>query len=103
MTAANGERSFWAWGYADKLPDEDARRALAAQVAAMLGGSDLGPRPLPRIEDAKLPEPRVLPPPELAGFASASAGDRARRTYGKGYRISSAPSGSISRRPPISS
>jgi alkyldihydroxyacetonephosphate synthase len=86
MTASTGERSFWAWGYADKLPDEDARRALAAQVSAMLGGSGLGPRPLPRLEDVKLPEPRVSPPPELAGFCSASAADRARCTYGKGYR-----------------
>ncbi|MCK6588739.1 MAG: FAD-binding oxidoreductase [Polyangiaceae bacterium] len=86
MKAAHGERSFWAWGYAGKLPDEDARRALAAQVAAMLGGSDLGLRRLPRLEDAKLPAPRVAPPPELSAFSSASPADRARCTYGKGYR-----------------
>jgi alkyldihydroxyacetonephosphate synthase len=80
------ERSHWAWGWADKLPNDDARRALAAQVGAMLGGDALEPRALPSLADATLPEPRVAPPAELAPFARADRDDRARHTYGRSYR-----------------
>src|SRR5688572_3789229 len=80
------ERSFWGWGYASKLPDNEARRALAKAAQGMLGGGDIELRPLPRIEDIVIPEPRVAPPPELAPFSSADRCDRALHTYGKAYR-----------------
>ena len=78
-------RSFWAWGHENKLPDEPSRRLLAAQISALLG-VDLQPRPLPRIEDAKVPSPRFDLPRELASFSSPRPGDRITHTYGKAYR-----------------
>src|SRR5215471_14665901 len=73
------ERSFWGWGWADKLPD---RRALAQQAQMMLGLRELPePRDPPRIESISLPAPRIAAP-----FGSADAAERIRHTYGKAYR-----------------
>jgi alkyldihydroxyacetonephosphate synthase len=83
------ERSLWGWGWDDKLPDEAARRALGAQVAAMLGldalDAPLSPRALPGAADARVPDPRIAVPVELAAFATADRIERARHTYGKSY------------------
>jgi alkyldihydroxyacetonephosphate synthase len=79
-----GARSHWGWGYEAELPDETAREALAAQVGALLGTDPPARRPLPRLADARLPAPRVTPPPAIPG--STQDEDRVRHTYGKGYR-----------------
>lgn len=80
------ERSFWGWGFADRLPDEAARRGLAAQLGVALGFRGLEPRPLPRLEEVRLPAARVAPPAALADFCDASAAARVTHTYGKAYR-----------------
>lgn len=79
-------RSHWAWGWADKLPNDDARRALAAQIAGMLGVAEPALRPLPSIDDARLPTPRIAPPPTLAPFARADREARITHTYGRSFR-----------------
>jgi alkyldihydroxyacetonephosphate synthase len=78
-------RSFWAWGYEDKLPDLAARQVLAEQVGAVLGVA-CTPRALPSFEGVRLAAPRVAPPPELAAIASVEPRARALHTYGKSYR-----------------
>src|SRR6266540_4126547 len=82
-------RSFWGWGWADKFPDDAARAALATHVAAMLGAAapTLVPalRPQPRLDDARLPRPRVATPEPLAAICDLTNESRARHTYGKGY------------------
>jgi alkyldihydroxyacetonephosphate synthase len=83
---ATKERSFWAWGWADRFPDEEARAALAAQVSMLLGGVQLEPLPLPSFEGVRLPAPRVAPPGDLAAMASTDPRDRMLHTYGRGYR-----------------
>ncbi len=82
--AAERARSFWAWGYEDKLPDARARAELAGHVGAALGRA-FTPRTLPRLADARVPEPRVAPPSSLAPIASARLEDRVMHTYGKAY------------------
>jgi alkyldihydroxyacetonephosphate synthase len=86
----NGDRtrSFWGWGYDDKLPNEEARRALGQQVAAFLGGERLAVRPLPQIDEITLRPPRVTPPLDLptATTVTTATIDRVHHTYGKGYR-----------------
>ena len=75
--------SIWGWGWADRFPDVETRRALGEQVSALLGGVPLEPRepaPLPR-----LTRPRVAPPPSLAALCWSEDADRAAHTYGKGY------------------
>src|SRR4051812_35817643 len=81
-------RSFWAWGWEERLPDEDGRRALGAQIAAVLVSSAPDPRPLPRLEQAtaEVPAPSAAPPPAIADLCDASAEARLRHTYGRAYR-----------------
>lgn len=80
------ELSFWAWGYADKLPDADARRALAGMVEAVLGFRGLAPEEPVALADARVPAARIDVPPELAAFTTADREARARHTYGRAYR-----------------
>jgi len=80
------ERNFWGWGYADRFPDAEARRALGAQVGAMLGRDPLEPREPPRLDAITLPPPRVAPPAALAALGSTAPRDRITHTYGRSYR-----------------
>ena len=78
-------RSFWAWGYEDKFPKDDARKALAGRIGAVFG-AEPQLRPLPSLEALRLPEPRYSPPVELRGFGTTDIRERATHTYGRGYR-----------------
>jgi alkyldihydroxyacetonephosphate synthase len=80
------ERNFWGWGYVDRFPDEDARRALGAQIGALFGGRPLEPREPAPIGAIALRPPRIAPPAELAGIGSSSPRDRITHTYGRSYR-----------------
>ncbi|WP_255149767.1 FAD-binding oxidoreductase [Halorarius halobius] len=76
-------RSFWAWGWADRLPDDDERRELKARIEGMLGFPE---RPLldyPTLEDVSMPTPAIDPP---FAFCTTDSRERALHTYGKGYR-----------------
>ncbi len=78
-------RSYWGWGYEDKFPHDDARKALAARLGSFFGKTpELGP--LPSLDAAKMPEPRYAPPVELRGIGSTDKRVRALHTYGRGYR-----------------
>src|SRR5712692_2091417 len=81
-------RSFWGWGWEERLPDEAAREALGTQMAAMLGSPAPDPRPLPALEQAiaGVPPPAVVPPPAIAAFCDASPEARLRHAYGRAYR-----------------
>ena len=79
-------RSFWGWGHVDRFPDPERRKALGAMAAGLLGGAPLEPREPPALESIEIPEPRLEVPAQLAEFATADRYQRARRTYGKGYR-----------------
>ena len=83
---ADRRLSFWAWGYEDRLPDDDEREALAARIEGALGFPE---RPLleyPTLEDVELPAPRIDVPDRLSAFATADRRSRASHTYGKAYR-----------------
>jgi len=76
-------RHPWAWGWADKFPDDAARRGLAQLAGAMLGG---GFEPAPPVRGVPAPPAsRVRPPDSLAEVVAADDATRAARTYGKGY------------------
>jgi alkyldihydroxyacetonephosphate synthase len=78
-------RSFWGWGYEDRFPNDDARRAIAGRLAAILGGEPTL-RPLPSADSLKVPDPRFTPPVELRGFGTTDRRERATHTYGRSYR-----------------
>lgn len=77
-------RSFWAWGYEDKFPDEAKRKALAARIGAVFGRApELAP--LPALDAISMPEARYTPPVELRAFGTTDRRERAIRTHGRGY------------------
>jgi alkyldihydroxyacetonephosphate synthase len=78
--------SFWAWGYEDRLPDDEERRELAARIEGMLGFPERPIMEYPSLEEIDLPEPRVEVPPALSAFATTDRAARASHTYGKAYR-----------------
>jgi alkyldihydroxyacetonephosphate synthase len=80
----DGRKSFWAWGYEERLPNDEARKMLAETLGRALGFKGLTPRPLPKLEDVRIPAPRIPAPPHLDG--SASLLDRVTHTYGRSYR-----------------
>ncbi len=75
------ERSFWAWGWADRFPDDDARRAHAQTVGALFN-REVPLRPLPSMGDVRLAAPRIAC--ELP-FATSDRAARVFHTYGKGF------------------
>jgi alkyldihydroxyacetonephosphate synthase len=81
-----GERSHWAWGNEERLPGPDELRATAEVMASVLGFGATGEleQPTP-IEQVRLPEPRLSPPPGLAAICSADRRDRARHAHGQSY------------------
>ena len=79
------EQSYWAWGFADRFPDEQTRQSLAMQVGMLLGQS-FEPGPLPRLEDVSLKAGRISVPDEFLAFSSSDTKERLLHTYGKSYR-----------------
>lgn len=83
MTA---RKSLWAWGDADRFPDEAARRRLAQTARLLTGGVEPTLRPLPRDQDARVSEARTVElPAALAALASTEPRDRAAHAYGRAY------------------
>lgn len=77
-------RSFWAWGFEDAFPSDDARRSLARRIGAFFGTTpEL--RPLPAADAIQVASPRYAPPVELRSFGTTDPRERARRAYGRGY------------------
>ena len=67
---SDGPLSFWAWGYEDRLPDDEERRELADRIEGVLGFPE---RPLveyPALEDVEMPFPGLEAPGELADIVS---------------------------------
>jgi alkyldihydroxyacetonephosphate synthase len=76
------ERSWWGWGRADRaVPDDEC-----AALGALLPGLPDRPRPVPSLDDLRLPACRVAVPASLTGITSTALPDRARHSYGKAYR-----------------
>ncbi len=85
MTATR-RRRFWGWGWEDGGPGCEQQDAIAALVAARFGLGQLRPAEPPRLDELRLPAPRVAPPATLAGIASQTPYDRASHAYGKSFR-----------------
>ena len=84
---AERKRSHFAWGFEDAFPTDERRGQLAGLVGPLLQGSAVPVlRPLPRIEDARVPEASLEVPAALAAIASADREVRLRHAMGRGYR-----------------
>jgi len=80
------ERSLWGWGWADRFPDDDTRRGLAAQVGALLGVEAPTLRTPPTLDSIRMPDPSMPVPAAIAAFATDARRDRAMHAHGKSYR-----------------
>jgi alkyldihydroxyacetonephosphate synthase len=77
--------SFWAWGWADRLPTDEERRELRSRIEGLLGFPERPLLDLPTLADVELPPPRVEPPADLDPCTTAKR-DRVTHTYGSAYR-----------------
>ncbi|HEY4238518.1 MAG TPA: FAD-binding oxidoreductase [Kofleriaceae bacterium] len=77
-------RSTWAWGWADKFPDEATRRGLIPLAAALVPGAAPALRPLPSDEVLVHDAPVAIPAP-LAAFATQDPRERALHTRGRAF------------------
>ena len=78
--------SFWAWGYEEKLPDDDERAEIKQQLEGLLGFPERPMLDYPTLDDVSLPDPSISVPETLSAFSTQSRRTRASHTYGKGYR-----------------
>ena len=78
------ERSLWAWGWADKFPDDTARKGLGQLARALVPAATPALRELPSNEP-DVPEPRVEVPAALAEFTTQLPRDRAAHTRGRAF------------------
>jgi alkyldihydroxyacetonephosphate synthase len=78
-------RKHWGWGFEDEQPSEQELRQAAGAIATHLGFGDPDvelPVPLERVE---LPDPRLAPPPRVAGICHSDTYQRAAHAWGKSY------------------
>ena len=87
-TGGDEERreSFWAWGWADRLPSDEERRELKSRIEGMLGFPERPLLDLPELSDVDLPPAAVEPPEDLACEWTTAKRDRVTHTYGSAYR-----------------
>ncbi|AKF03325.1 FAD-binding oxidoreductase [Sandaracinus amylolyticus] len=79
-------RSHWAWGWADRFPDRDARRAIGEQVRAITSFDVKDVTEPVALDAITMPAPRIDAPPSLAAITSIDHEDRALHTRGRSYR-----------------
>lgn len=83
------QRKIWGWGNEDEGPSADHQKAIGAMLGARFGFDVVEPQPEPRIEEIRLPRPRLdagSAPAALSPILSAEPLDRAGHTYGKAFR-----------------
>src|SRR5437870_12619907 len=79
-------RRFWGWGREGTGPSPEQQRAIAQLLAARFGLGEVTITPPPRLEELRLPAPRLAPPATLAPLCSTTPLDRAGHSYGKSFR-----------------
>ncbi len=81
----NRRRNHWGWGYEDERLSPAEVRAAAEGLAAHLGLGEVEVEDPVRLEEVKMPAPRVAPPAALAEICSSDAHARAAHAWGKSY------------------
>ncbi len=82
----SGTRSFWGWGLEGRGPSPDHERGIARALAERFGRPVPTPVPPPRIEEIRLPPPRIEVPSALREIVTFDPRERASHTYGKSFR-----------------
>lgn len=77
------ERSLWAWGWADKFPDQTARAGLVQLGRALIPTSSPALRELP--SSPSIPDSSTQVPDAIAAFSTQHPRERAMRTRGRAF------------------
>lgn len=80
------EKSFWAWGWADRFPDAEGRRNAGQLLEATLGFSPPALMSPPTLDAISLRASRVSAPTALQTLVQDDPEARIRHTFGRGYR-----------------
>ena len=78
------QRSLWAWGWRDKLPDEAARGGLVQLARALVPSAQPALRPLPP-DEPEVVAPGVPVPDPLIAMSSQAPRDRAAHSRGRAF------------------
>jgi alkyldihydroxyacetonephosphate synthase len=83
---ATRRRKFWGWGLEDQQPGREEVEQTARAAREHLGFGPAPVMPPPRLEDLRLPVPRLEPPTALAAVCHSDPYERALHAYGRSYR-----------------
>ena len=83
---AERRRKFWGWGYEDQQPPAAEVEQAGRAARDHLGFGPAEVEQPPRLEDVRLPPPRIEPPASLAAICRSDPYERASHSYGKAYR-----------------
>ncbi len=83
MAQNTRERSLWAWGWADKFPDDSARAGLVQLGKALIPTSTPALRAMPA--EPAVPDTRTAMPDSIADFSTRDPRERAMRTRGRAF------------------
>jgi alkyldihydroxyacetonephosphate synthase len=86
MTTTAGRRKFWGWGLEEQQPPQDEVVRTAAALREHMGFGPAEVERPARLDDLRLPSPRLEPPASLAGICSTDVYERAVHAYGRSYR-----------------
>ena len=78
-------RSFWGWGY----KQDELKKAEIKKLSNMLSGFvgiDGKLQDAPKVEDLKLPHPKIKLPKSLESLADNSLAQRAQHSYGRSFK-----------------
>src|SRR5438552_5558357 len=73
------------WGREGETMTSEEESLVLDRYRKCFGVDRFDEKAPPRLQDLKLPTPRIAPPESLALFCSSDTHDRARHTYGKSY------------------
>ncbi|HEX3033666.1 MAG TPA: FAD-binding oxidoreductase [Thermodesulfobacteriota bacterium] len=78
-------RKFWGWGLEGLGLTQEEQKDLAKRMESQFGLSGLQADSRPKLEEIKLPEPKIRPPDNLSNLCSTDPYERAAHTYGKAF------------------
>src|SRR5579864_5039552 len=82
---AEARMKLFGWGREGEAMTVDEENFVLDRYRQRFGVDRFEEIALPKLEELKLPVPRISPPASLASFCSSETHERARHTYGKSY------------------
>jgi alkyldihydroxyacetonephosphate synthase len=82
---ADARMKHFGWGREGEAMTAEEERFVLDNHRRRFAVDRFDERPEPRLQDLKLPAPRIAPPPVISALCSSELYDRAWHTYGKSY------------------